>query len=75
MPDINISDAIITDIVKDLGQFGLWIQAIGLVIVIWIVFQIITLINDRIKRRKLYSIQERLEVLEKKIDKLLIKKK
>lgn len=71
MPDINVSDSIIADIVKDLGQLGLWIQTIGLIIIIWIIFQVVTLINNRIKRKKLYVIEDRLKVIERKVDKLL----
>jgi uncharacterized membrane protein YGL010W len=42
----------IDDLVLQLGQIGLWIQAVGLVVVIWIIVQVITLYFNR-KRRML----------------------
>jgi Tfp pilus assembly protein PilO len=64
-----------TDIILELSKIGKWIQAVGLVIILWIVFQIIILINNRIKRKKLHSIEQILESIEKKINILLRKKK
>lgn len=75
MPDLNISETIITDILADIGLLGLWIQAIGLVIVLWIIFEIIILVNNRIRRKQLYIIEDRLKSIEKKLDKVLTKKK
>ena len=71
----NISTQIITGLATEIGKIGLWIQTIGLVIILWLVFQIIILINNRIRRKKMYSIEERLEKIEKKIDKLIKNKK
>ena len=63
------------DIIIELGKLGRWIQAVGLVIILWLVFQIIVMINNIIKRKKLYSIEERLNSIEKKLDIILKKKK
>lgn len=52
------------DILLELGKIGRWIQAIGLVIILWLIFHIIVLINNRIKRKKLYAIEERLQRIE-----------
>lgn len=62
------------DIILELGRLGSWIQAVGLVIVLWLIFEIIILINNRIKRKKLYEIESRLQNIENKID-LILKKK
>ena len=62
------------DIIIELGKLGRWIQAVGLVIILWLVFQIIVMINNIIKRKKLYSIEERLNNIEKKLD-IILKKK
>lgn len=62
-----------TDLLIELGRIGNWIQAIGLIIILWIVFQIALMINNRIRRKQLYKIEERLESIEKKIDKILKK--
>lgn len=66
--------AVIDDIVLELGQIGLWIQAVGLIVILWIVFQAITMYYNRKRRKLLESINDRLENLEKKIDKLSKKK-
>ena len=71
----NNSDTLIASIITDIGQLGQWIQAIGLVIILWIIFEIIILINNRIKRKRLYAIEEKLESIEDKIDKILKNKK
>ncbi len=58
----------IVQLIKDIGQIGTWIQTIGLVIILWIIFEVIFLINNRIKRKQLYKIEHRLFRIEKKID-------
>ena len=65
---------IVKKLVQEIGEIGLWIQAIGLVIILWIIFEIILLINNRVKRKQLYKIENKLQILEKKIDKLLKEK-
>lgn len=67
----NITSSGPTDIILELGRVGKWIQAVGLVIILWLIFQIIMAINNRIKRKKLYEIEARLEKIEKKLDKAL----
>ena len=62
---INNSGEVITEI----GKLGNWIQGIGLVIVLWIIFQAISLIVNRKKRRALYRIEKDLKRIESKIDK------
>ena len=66
--------AVPTDIILELGRIGAWIQAVGIVVILWLVFEIIILINNRIKRKKLYAIEDRLQNIENKID-LILKKK
>ena len=65
---------VVGGLIAEIGKLGLWIQGIGLVIVIWLIFQIVIAINNRIKRRTLYEINERLERVEEKIDRLLKKR-
>ena len=66
-----IDDA--TNIILELGKIGRWLQALGIIIILWLIFQIIALINRRIHRKRLYTIEERLENIEKKLDKALKK--
>jgi len=65
----------IVQLIKDIGQIGAWIQTIGLVIILWIIFEVIILINNRIKRKQLYKIEDRLIKIEHKINQLIIKKR
>jgi type II secretory pathway component PulF len=63
------------EIVVELGRIGLWIQAVGLIVVLWIVFQAITMYFNRKRRKTLYRIDERLARLEKKVDRLITGKR
>ena len=49
------------------------VQAIGIVIIGWIIFQIISYRLNRKKLKKIESIQEDIQRIEKKIDRLLKK--
>ncbi len=59
----------IENIVLKLGQIGLWIQAVGFVVVLWIIIEAITLFYNRKKRLLLIDIDERLKRIESKINK------
>ncbi len=54
----------------ELGRIGLFLQAIGAVILIWIVFEIFSLIINRRKEKLLYGMKEDIKRLERKINKL-----
>ena len=62
-----------TDFALELGKIGKWLQAIGIIVIIWLIVQIINFILHRKKLKSLNKIQEDLARLEKKVDK--IKKK
>jgi beta-lactamase regulating signal transducer with metallopeptidase domain len=62
------------DILQNIGKIALWMSAAGLLIILWIIFQIINLIIHRKKRKALYNLRSDLNRIEKKIDKLLNKK-
>ena len=64
---------VIEDIAVELGRLGLWIQAVGLIVVIWIIIQTVTLYFNRKRRKLLENINRRLMSVEKKIDSLLMK--
>ena len=68
---INVSTDALGGLISEVGKVGLWLQAIGIVIVLWIIFQIITLVVNRKKRKALYRIENKLKTLERKIDLLL----
>lgn len=62
--------AVIDDLVVELGQVGLWIQAVGLVVILWIIFQAITMYYNRKRRSILVEINERLKKIELKLKKI-----
>ena len=66
--------AVIEDLVLELGSIGLWVQAVGLVVVLWIIIEAITLYYNRKRRLLLEEINERLKVVEKKIDFMIRRK-
>jgi hypothetical protein len=77
MAIIEVADAstqALGALVADIGKIGLWIQALGIVIILWIAFQIISLVNGRIRRKRLYTMNEKLESMDKKLNRLLKKK-
>ena len=67
---LNITD-IPAELVLDLGRIGLWIQAVGLIVILWIIFQAITMYFNRKRRKTLYKIRDDLKRIERKIDRLL----
>ena len=61
---------VLEDVVLELGQIGLWVQAVGLIVILWIVFQAITMYYNRRRRLLLEEISTRLGKLEHKLDSL-----
>tara|TARA_Y100000310_G_scaffold136886_1_gene135793 strand:+ start:183 stop:416 length:234 start_codon:yes stop_codon:yes gene_type:complete len=67
---VNISTGVLSSTILEIGKVALWLQALGVIIVLWIIFQIVLIVNDREKRKVIYSIKEDLIRIEKKVDKL-----
>ncbi len=65
--------AAIEEAVLMIGRLGLWVQAVGLVVILWIIVEAVTLYYNRQRRLLLIDIDERLKRVEAKIDN--IKKK
>jgi hypothetical protein len=63
--------AVIEDVIVELGSIGLWIQTVGLVVILWLILESITLYYNRKRRLLLIDIDERV----KRIEKMLSKKK
>ena len=64
-----------SDIIVELGKLGNLLQALGIIVVAWIIFETIALIVNRKKRKAIYQIRDDLQRVEQKIDQLLAKKK
>ncbi len=62
--------ASLEEIVLALGQVGLWIQAVGILVIIWIIVQVITMYFNRRRRLLLEEINKRLKRVESKINKI-----
>ena len=58
------------EIVLELGRIGKWVQAVGLVVIIWIIIQAITLFFNRKRRKMIEEIREDVKGISRKIDKL-----
>jgi len=71
---INASGEMIPELIIELGKLGKWLQALGIIILLWLIFQIVSLIIRIKKNKKLKDIQHRLSNLERKIDKVLKKR-
>jgi L-lactate permease len=58
---------VVEDVVLELGRVGKWIQAVGLLVILWIVVEAITLYFNRKRRKLLESIDKRLVKIERKL--------
>ena len=67
---INVTD-VPADLIVQIGKIGLWLQAIGVVILIWIVAQIISFILNRKRLKEIYHIKEDMKRIEDKIDSIV----
>lgn len=72
---VNVSGDAFGAVVTEIGRIGLVLQALGIVVVLWLIFQVIALIVNRKRRKALYRIEEKLVSLEEKVDRVLEKKK
>ncbi|MEK6855527.1 MAG: ABC transporter C-terminal domain-containing protein [Nanoarchaeota archaeon] len=64
---VNIS----TGIVSEVGRLGHWLEAIGVVVVLGIIFQLISILYSHNRKKKIEQIEKDIERIEKKIDKLI----
>jgi len=67
----NVSDTVVdasSKLISGIGQIGIWLQALGIIAVVWIIFQIISLIINRRRMKEVYAIKEDMKRIEGKID-------
>ena len=62
-------------LVAQVGNIALWLQALGGVVVLWIIFQGFGFYYNLRRFKKIAHIQEDMKRMEKKLDKILAKKK
>lgn len=56
-----------------LGKIGLWLQALGIIVILWIIFQVITFFLNRKRMLEVYKIKHDMVRVEGKIDSILKK--
>ena len=70
---INTTTGIAGEVLQSLGSIGKWLQAIGAIIILWLVFQIINWVLNRKRIKRLDKISDKLDEIEKKLDKAIKK--
>lgn len=75
MLEINASDftEVSTGLIHQVGRIGLWLQALGIIVILWIIFQVVTLIINRKRNKEIYLLKDNIARIEKKIDSLAAK--
>lgn len=62
------------DLISDLGRIGLWMQTLGIVIILWMIFEFIAFLMNRKRLAEVYRIKQDMARIEGKIDEILQKK-
>jgi len=63
------------DLIMELGKVGKWLQALGVIVILWIIFQLINLWLNKHRWNKLEEFDVKVNRIEHKLDKLLSKKR
>ncbi len=67
---VNVSSDLVGGLVGELGKVALWLQAVGVVLIIWIVFDIVNLVLNYKRKKYLREMDKNIKRLDKKFDKL-----
>jgi hypothetical protein len=65
-----IEDILSSDIVRTISVIGLWIKALGIIAIIWVIIHVVNGFLNRKKIRKLNSIMAHLDKIDKKINRI-----
>jgi len=68
---INAPSGVISDLVIAIGQIGLWLKAIGAIVILWLVVHTISVIFNTKRMKEVKNIKEDIVRIEEKIDKIL----
>ncbi len=60
----------LAEVVLSLGRIALFLQAIGVIVFLWIVYHIVALYFNRKRRLHLESIENKVARIERKVDKI-----
>ena len=61
-------------IITEIGSIALWLQTLGIIVVLWIIFEIIAFWFNRKRMQEVYKIKHDMKRIERKIDKILKQK-
>jgi hypothetical protein len=70
----NVSDVLPTEIVLEFDKIVHWVQALGVVVFLWIGFQAVTFFISRRNRNRMKRMEDNIQRVEKKLDKVLKRK-
>ena len=59
------------DFLAQVGRLGSWLQALGMVVILWLFFEIVAFLINRKRMKEIYAIKEDVVRIEKKIDDIL----
>jgi biopolymer transport protein ExbB/TolQ len=71
---INATMAV-EELITEVGRVGKWVEAIGLIVILWIGFEIVYLILAKRRKEELEKLRRDMGRMEKKLDKLVKKGK
>lgn len=70
---LNVEEGI-GSLLATLGGVALWLQALGIILVLWIIFNIVMVLINFRRMKEVYKIKDDMKRIEGKIDRLLKKK-
>ena len=71
---VNVTVEVVENLLMEVGNLALWLQTLGIIIVLWIAFEITFLVLMVKRRKTLKNIQDRLIKIERKLNKLVKEK-
>jgi hypothetical protein len=72
----DVLPSALTIAIAEIGKIALWLQALGIVIILWVAFQVINLIWNHKRTKAVYDFKEDINRIETKLDRIekLVKK-
>ena len=61
-------------LISEVGKIGLWMQTLGLVVILWLFFEIVAFFINRKRMKEVYAIKHDMKRIERKIDQILASK-
>ncbi|HKL24580.1 MAG TPA: hypothetical protein VJ912_04550 [Candidatus Nanoarchaeia archaeon] len=71
----NESSGFLTDILMNVGEIGLWLQTIGVLVILIIANMVFNIITNKKRLERLKKIESKMNSLDKKINKIVKPKK